>query len=182
MNCIHEIWSWAPLSLESVFPGQWNPLNSSSYSFTLILRNSDFWSTFFLYVWTILKMNVLPSEQLAFAPRSKSICCDISFCLLISVFRSLQMGQLGEVGKAPQTSSSKKEGKNKRHKIPLKIRTAILSRFDFSLNSIWSGLYLTFMQLTLCSLVLKLILCFQMHLREIDWLSLPSDTSKACWQ
>lgn len=78
-------------------------------------------------------MNVLPSEQLAFAPRSISICCDISFCFLISVFRSLQMGQLGEVGKAPQTSSSKKEGKNKRHKIPLKIRTAILSSFDFSL-------------------------------------------------
>lgn len=47
------------------------------------------------------------------------------------------MGQLDVVGKAPQTSSSKKEGKNKRHKIPLKIRTAILSSLEFSLNSIW---------------------------------------------
>lgn len=89
-------------------------------------------------------MNVLPSEQLVFVWRSKLIffsrslfCCEISFCLLISVFRSLQMGQLGVVGKAPQTSSSKKEGKNKRHKIPLKIRTAILSSLEFSLNSIW---------------------------------------------
>lgn len=149
------------------FPGRWNPLNCSSYSL-----HFDSKKRWFL-IFTILKMNVLPSEQLAFAPRSMSIffsrflfCCEISFCLLISVFRSLQMGQLGEVGRAPQTSTSKKEGKNKRHKIPLKIRTAILSSFDFSLNSIWSTVYFTFMQLTLCSLVLKLILCFQMHLKE----------------
>jgi len=52
----------------------------------------------------------------------------------MSVFRSLQMGHLGVVGKALQKSTSKKEGKNKRHKIPFKIRPAILSSFDVSLK------------------------------------------------
>ena len=106
---------------------------------TLIPRNKDFW-LIFLPKFRYDKMNVLPCEQLAFASRSKSIffsrfmfCCEILSCLLISVLRSLQMGQLGVVGKAPQKkNTSKKEGRNRRHRSPLKIRPAILNSFDFS--------------------------------------------------
>lgn len=133
-------------------------------------------------------MNVLPSEQFPFASRSKSIflfrflfCCEISSCLLISVFRSLQMGQLGVVGKAPQTSTSKQEGNNKRHKTPFKIPPAILSSFDIALKlNKFRGrcrVYLIFMQLGF-----RLMVYFEMHSTETDSLSLASDTLTACLQ
>lgn len=102
----------------------------------------------------ILKRNFQPSEQLPFDPRSKSIffsrflfCCDISliflsisFCLLITVSRSLQQSHSSTVvfcDKAvPQTSLLHRDRKNKGNKIPLKIWPAILrvTRCNYALQ------------------------------------------------